>query len=110
MSEKLAKIEIKGEKGINIWTLLESREAMEYEGDGQTNCNGCTWNDPQRIDKGTGKLRNERTSRDHPNYSITKIGQNTEKSPGELRRLAVYQTPVKNHQLTLVWKTLKGLK
>ena len=26
---------------------------------------------------------------------------------GDLRRLAVTQTPVKNHQLTLMWKTLK---
>ena len=28
------------------------------------------------------------------NYSIIEIGQNTEKSPGDLRRLAVTQTPV----------------
>ena len=28
-------------------------------------------------------------------------------SPGDLRRLAVTQTPVKNHQLKLMWKTLK---
>ena len=33
--------------------------------------------------------------------------QNPETSPGDLRRLAVIQTPVKNHQLTLMWKTLK---
>ena len=43
-------------------------------------------------------------SRDYPNitkhyYSITKIGQNTEKSPGDPRRLAISQTPVKDHQL-----------
>ena len=44
---------------------------------------------------------------DHLNYSIVENGQNTEKSPGDLRRLAVTQTPVKNHQLTLIWKTLK---
>ena len=30
----------------------------------------------------------------------------TEKSPGDLRRLAVTQSPVKDHQLTLMWKTL----
>ena len=29
-------------------------------------------------------------------------GQNTKKSPGELRRLAATQTPVKNHRLTLM--------
>ena len=42
-----------------------------------------------------------------PNNNIIGNGQNTEKSPGDLRRLAVTQTPVKNHQLTLIWKTLK---
>ena len=31
-----------------------------------------------------------------------KIGQNTEKSPGDLRKFAVTQTPVRNHQLMLV--------
>ena len=34
----------------------------------------------------------------HRNYCIIEIGQNTEKSPGDLRRLAVTQTPVKDHQ------------
>ena len=35
-------------------------------------------------------------------YSIVEINQNTEKNPGDLRRFAVDQTPMKNHQLTLV--------
>ena len=39
---------------------------------------------------------------DHPNDSIVENGQNTKKSPGDLRRLAVTQTPVKNHRLTLM--------
>ena len=30
------------------------------------------------IDTGTGGLGNEMTSEDYPNYSIIKIGQNTE--------------------------------
>ena len=47
-------------------------------------------------------LENKRTSRDHPNYNIVDIGQNTEKSPGALGRFAVSQTPVRNHQLMLV--------
>ena len=34
--------------------------------------------------------------------SIAKNGQNPETSPGDLRRLTVTQTPVKNHQLTLM--------
>ena len=41
------------------------------------------------------------------NDSIAEDSQNPETSPGDLRRLAVTQTPVKNHQLTLMWKTLE---
>ena len=56
---------------------------------------------PQRIGKGNGKLKkklgNKRTSGDYTIYSTIKIGQNTEKSPGHLRRLTVTQTPLKNH-------------
>ena len=33
---------------------------------------------------------------------IAENGHNTETSPGDLRRLSVTQTPVKNHQLTLI--------
>ena len=39
---------------------------------------------------------------DHPNDSIIENGPNTEKGPGDLRRLAVAQTPVKDDQLTLM--------
>ena len=35
------------------------------------------------------------------------VGQNTKKSPRDLRRLAVTQSPIKEHQLTLVGKTHK---
>ena len=56
------------------------------------------------------RLGNKRTSEDHPNYSINKIGQNTEKSSGDLRRIAVSQTLVKNHQLTLMWNTQNSKK
>ena len=35
-----------------------------------------------------GMVGNRRTSQDHAKYSITKIGQNTGKGPGDLRRLA----------------------
>ena len=49
-----------------------------------------------------GGLGNKRMSGDHPNYSIVTIGPNIEKSPSDLRRLAVTQIPVENHQLTLV--------
>ena len=61
----------------------------------------------KRIIKRTWRLRSWQTSRDYPNDTIAENGQNPETSPGDLKRLAVTQTPVKNHQLTLMWKTLK---
>ena len=54
---------------------------MEHEGDADTNRNWCAWNNPERTGKGTKRLGNKRTSGNHPDYSIIKIGQNTEKSP-----------------------------
>ena len=36
---------------------------------------------------------NKTTNGDHPNDSAVKIGQNTEKRNGDLRRLAVTQIP-----------------
>ena len=59
--------------------------------------------------KGTRRLRNKSTSSDHPDDNIVKIGQNTEKIPGDLRCLAISQTPVKNQQLTQERKTLEGV-
>ena len=56
--------------------------------------------------KETGGLGSWRTGGDHPNDSIIENGQNTEKSPGDLRIIAVTQTPVKNQMLTLMWKAL----
>ena len=56
---------------------------------------GAFWYSHQRIIKGTGGLSGRRTSEDHPNYYIIENCKNTEKSSGDLRRLAVIQTPVK---------------
>ena len=50
-------------------------------------------------------LGNNRTDGDYSNYHIIEIGQNTEKSPGDLRGLAITQNPVKYIQVTLMWKT-----
>ena len=52
--------------------------------------------------KEQGGLESKRTSGDHPNYSIVENGQNTENSLGDLKRLALTQTQVKDHQLTLM--------
>ena len=78
---------------------------MDLESDGDTNCNWCTWNGPHRLGKWTGRAVNWRSNGDHPNYTITKIGLNTEKSPGDLTRLALTQIPIKDQQLSLDCKT-----
>ena len=44
-------------------------------------------------------------SRDNPNYEIVKISQNTDKSLGDLKRLAVTEILIKSYQLMLVWKS-----
>ena len=84
----------------------ELKKTIEDESNNYTNRDWCFWYRQQKIIKGTG-LGNKRTSRDHPNYNIIENSQNTEKSPRDLRGLAVTQTPEKNHQLKLKWKTLK---
>ena len=71
---------------------------MEREGDDETNCNWSAWNGSQRLGKGAGIVGNWRTSRDHTNYSIVKVVQNTEKSPWDQKRLTVTQTLLKDHQ------------
>ena len=62
-----------------------------------TNFNWYVWYNNPKIDNRTGGLGNKRTSGDHLNYSIIKIGQNTEKCPGGLMRLAVTPTAMRNH-------------
>ena len=85
----------------------ELKKIMEHEGDNYTNRDWCFWYSHQRIIQGTGGLGGRRTSADHPNYNIIENSKNTEKSPGDLRRFAVTQTPVKDHQLKVMWKTLE---
>ena len=58
------------------------------------------------VTKGLLKWLEDLKIRGRDNY-IIENSQNTEKSPGDVRRLPVTQTPVKDHQLTLMWKTLK---
>ena len=75
---------------------------MEYKCDNYTNRDWCFWYRHQRIIKGTVELGDRWTSGDFPNYNIIENGKNTEKSPGDLKRLAITQTPVKDHQLKLM--------
>ena len=66
----------------------------EHESDSDTNCT-CSQYSQQRIGTRIEVLENKRASFDLPNYGFVKIGQNTEKSPGDLKKLVVTQTPVK---------------
>ena len=75
---------------------------MKYESDSNTNCNWCALYHHQRIDTGTRGLGNKRMSGDNTKDRIIKIGQNTEKGPEDMRKLAISQTPLRNHQLMLM--------
>ena len=77
----------------------ELKKTVEHKSDAYTNWYWRFWYSHQRTGKRTWGLGNKGTSGDHQNYYIIEISQNAEKS------LAV--TPVKGHQLTLMWKTLK---
>ena len=82
------------------------KKTVEHDSNYYTNCNWCTWYNQQRIGTNTGGVGTNGAGVDYPNYGIIENGQNTEKCPEDLRRLAVTQTPVENHLLTLMWKTL----
>ena len=78
------------------------KKSSDHESDGYTNCYWCSWHSHQRISNGTRGFENKRMSGNHPNYSIVEIGQNTEKSPRDKKRLARTQTPVRNYRLMLI--------
>ena len=104
LGEHRVKLKESEKKNKYLDLTSELKTTVEYEIDGYINCNWCSWYSYQK----TGELGTKRRRVDHPNYCIIEIGQNTEKSPGDLWRLVVTQTPVRNLQLTLVWKNLKG--
>ena len=74
----------------------------EHKDDNYTNRNWRFWHSHQWIIKGTGRREGRRTSGVHPNYSIIENCQNTKKRTRDLRKLAVTQTPVKDHRLKLM--------
>ena len=80
----------------------ELKKRMEHEGDNYINSDWCFWYSHQRIIKGTGGLCGRKTSEDRQNYYIIGNNQDTGKSAGDLKRLAVKQTPVKYHHLKLM--------
>ena len=73
-----------------------TEKAVEQEGHGDTSYYWRAWNGPERLVKEAGRVGIQRTNRDHLYYSLVEIGQNIGKSPGDLSRLTVTQTPLKN--------------
>ena len=61
---------------------------MIIDGDGNTTRSLCSWNGPQELREETGGIGKIETIQ-------TEIDQNTEKSSGDLKRLAVTQPSVK---------------
>ena len=98
---KLKKSE-KRDKYLDLARELKKKWSMK-----DSNCDWFAQYSQQLIGKGTRRLGNKRMSGDHPNNSIVEIGQNTKKSPGDLRGLVVAQTPpanagVKNSQMSKI--------
>ena len=62
---------------------------MERKSDGYTSWNWHTLYNHQMIGTRNGGRENKRMGGDHLNYSIVEIGQNTEKSPGDLLSLSL---------------------
>ena len=67
---------------------------MGNESDVAAIYNWCTRKSPKMLSQGT---ENQRANRNYTNNNITKTGQNSEKSPGNFKKLAVIQTPVKDY-------------
>ena len=88
-------------KNIYLYLARELKKTMEHERDDYINCDWCFWHSKYRIIKRPRGLGSWRTSEDHSNESIIENSQNTGKSPGDLRRLAVKQTAGKTHQREL---------
>ena len=64
----------------------------------------------KRIVKGIGGNENKKTSGDHAIDCTVKIGQTTEKIPGDLKRLAVTQNPEKGPSADAGVKTCQRRK
>ena len=88
----------------NHWEKIKGSEKRDKYLDFATKLRKV-WN----KSKGTGRVGNWRMNWDYSDYSIVEISQNAQKNFGDLGRLPVTQSPMKYHQLMLVWKTHKQL-
>ena len=58
------------------------KKSLKHKSNSNTHFNLCARNDSQTLYKVTEWLRNPRTIRNHPNFNITEMSQDTEKCPG----------------------------
>ena len=102
LSRLTTELKLKGcEKKDKYFDLARELKTTEHKGVNCTNCDWCFWHCNESIIKGPGIFGGWRRSVDYP------IGQNTKKSPGDLRRLAVTQTPVKKPSANVDMKNSK---
>ena len=80
-SDHRVKLKESEKRGKYLEFTRKKLPIMEPEGNWDINCN--LWDDSQRIGTRTGRRKNKRKSGEHSDYSIIKISQNTEKSPGD---------------------------
>ena len=90
---KIKANEKKNDKYLDL--ARELKKAVEHECYSVASSNYFTWNDPQSLRKSSRRDGIRRTSGNYPIYRFVWFHHKTEKSAGELRRLAVTQTPVK---------------
>ena len=74
----------KTKRQTDIGPFQRTKKVVQHEGNDDTNCRWCSWNDTKRLGEGTGGNGNQWNNRDHPEYSIVEISQNTQKSHGDL--------------------------
>ena len=87
---------------IKYQTLPESKKAIEDEGDGDTI--NAFWTVHKGLIRGLEKFEIGGQAETIQTIALIRSAKILRR---DLRRLVVTQTPVKDHQLTLVWKTRK---
>ena len=89
-------LDVKKKKQICI------KQIVEHEGDDDTNCNWYICNGNQRFgEKKTKRIVNQRKNRDYLDRRVFEIDINTEKSPANLKILAIALTPLNSQRFKL---------
>ena len=95
----------KAERGSSIWILTKNKKAMEHEGTVIPFAIGVLETVPKSLKRRLAELETGGRIETIKTTTLLRSARIMRNSPRDVRRLAVTQTLVKNHQLTLVWKT-----